>query len=129
MYFRSSPEEETHCDDSIMIVPSSENQTTNQSRNFHRYTSQFLLISGLLGFFISYPFTFLPNFMGIFIHFFTVIFVCASLNFIIVFGISDFLNFIIFSLFGFKTSNESNSVSQIERPLIETNEQVFIIRF
>jgi hypothetical protein len=127
MYFRSSPDEETHHDNSIMVVPSDENKVSTKSSNFHRYTAHFLLLSGLLGFFISYPFTFLPNFLGILIHFFIVIFVCASLNFLIIFGISDFLNFLIFSLMGFNSPEDA--ASSTDKPMIETNEQVRLNRF
>lgn len=129
MYFRSSPEEETHRDNSIIVVPSCEIPSSSTSREFHRYTAQFLLISGLLGFFISYPFTFLPNFLGILLHFFIVIIVCASLNFLIVFGISDFCNFVIFSILGFRSPGDSAQTHSANKPLIETTEQVPIIRF
>ena len=127
MYFRSKPEEERHCDNSIMVLPSDNNSIAKNS-SYQKYSSQFLLLSGLLGFFISYPFTFLPNFLGILLHFFIVTFVCASLNFLIVFGISDFLNFLLFSFFGFRTSKESSQNSLTEKPLIETNEQVRVMR-
>lgn len=128
MYFRAKPEEDRHCDNSIMVLPSSETDSQKATRDYHQYTAKFLLFSGLLGFFISYPFTFLPHFLGILIHFFIVIFVSASLNFLIVFGISDFMNFFIFSLCGFKSVDEFGQGKDTGNPMIESNSQVRLIR-